>query len=216
MILHSQEQETTLPRTLVFALSGLVVLGLLMIAWLLATRPGPAGSAASGQVIQTTGTAQIGGPFELVDQNGRTVTDATFRGKKLLVYFGFTHCPDVCPTGLSAMSSALQSLGEEAADVQPLFITVDPARDTPDALQSYMTYFGPSFLGLTGSDAQVDKAAKAYRVYYKKAPAKGDAANYSMDHSSIIYLMDENGRYVQHFTHEASPEAIAGALAKMR
>lgn len=160
------------------------------------------------------GQTSIGGPFTLVDQNGRTVTEANLRGKPTLIYFGYTYCPDVCPTSLLLMETAIEKLGPDAArKVNLVFITVDPARDTPELLKGYVPNFGPTFIGLTGTPEQVAAAARAYRVYYQKVPGK-DGAPYLMDHSSIVYLLDRNGRFVSHFTHEAKAEAIAAGLGR--
>jgi protein SCO1/2 len=154
------------------------------------------------------GVAAIGGPFELVDQNGRTVTEKSWPGKYLLVYFGYTFCPDVCPTELSTMAAALDELGGDADKVQPLFITVDPERDTVPVMADYVPSFHPRLQGLTGSDAQVRGAAKAYRVYFAKGKDEGDGA-YLMDHSSFIYLIDPEGNYVTHFSPMTAPEEMA-------
>ncbi len=157
----------------------------------------------------------IGGPFTLVDQDGRTVTEAAFTGKPTLIYFGFTFCPDVCPTSLLLMETALEKLGPDAANkVNLVFITVDAERDTPELLKGYVTNFGPTFIGLTGTPDQVAAAARAYRVYYQKVPGK-DGGPYLMDHSSIVYLLDRNGRFVTHFTHDAKAEAIAAAVGRL-
>ncbi len=161
------------------------------------------------------GRQTIGGPFTLVDQNGRTVSDATFKGKPTLIYFGFTYCPDVCPTSLLLMETALEKLGPDGQQkVNALLITIDPERDTQKLLKDYVTNFGPTFLGLTGTQEQVAAAAKSYRVYYQKVPGK-NGSPYLMDHSSIIYLLDRNGRFVTHFTHEAKAETIAAAVSKL-
>ncbi|MBV8193154.1 MAG: SCO family protein [Alphaproteobacteria bacterium] len=157
----------------------------------------------------------IGGPFTLVDQNGRTVTSDSLKGKPTLIYFGYTYCPDVCPTSLQLMANAIDDLGPDAAKkVNLVFITVDPERDTPQLLKGYVENFGPSFVGLTGTPQQVADATRAYRVYYQKVPGK-DGGPYLMDHSSIVYVLDRNGRFVTHFTHEAKAEAIAAAVKKL-
>lgn len=161
----------------------------------------------------SSGIARLGGPFTLVDQNGRTRTDAEFRGKLMLVYFGYTFCPDACPTALQVMTVALNMLGDKGKDVQPIFITIDPARDTPARLKEYMTNFHKRFIALTGSPEAIAKAAKAYRVYYAKAPgADAKTEDYLMDHSSIIYLMDRKGLYITHFTDGSNPEDLANAI----
>lgn len=161
------------------------------------------------------GHTSIGGPFTLVDQNGRTVTEASLKGKPTLIYFGYTYCPDVCPTSLLLMETAIEKLGPDTArKVNLVFITVDPARDTPELLKGYVTNFGPTFIGLTGTAEQVAAATRSYRVYYQKVPGK-DGAPYLMDHSSIVYLLDRNGRFVTHFTHEAKAEAIASGVQRL-
>jgi protein SCO1/2 len=157
----------------------------------------------------------IGGAFSLIDEDGRAVTQDTYKGKPTLIYFGFTYCPDVCPTSLLLMETALQQLGPDGPKkANALLITVDPERDTPALLKPYVGNFGPTFHGLTGTQAQVDAATKAFRVYYQKVPGK-NGGPYLMDHSSIIYLLDKNGRFVTHFTHEAKAETIAAAVAKL-
>ena len=159
--------------------------------------------------------ASVGGPFALVDQTGAARTDADFRGRWLLIYFGYTYCPDACPTALNDMSIALEQLGAAAGRVTPAFITIDPARDTPARLEDYVTHFHPRLVGLTGSAAAVAAVAKAYRVYFARAPGAAEAApDYLMDHSSIIYLIDPSGRYVTHFTHNSGPEQIVAGLRK--
>jgi protein SCO1/2 len=157
----------------------------------------------------------IGGPFTLVDQNGHTVTSDSLKGKPTLIYFGYTYCPDVCPTSLQLMANAIDELGPGAdKKVNLVFITIDPERDTPQLLKGYVENFGPTFIGLTGTPQQVADAARAYRVYYQKVPGK-DGGPYLMDHSSIVYLLDRNGRFVTHFTHEAKSEAIAAGVKKL-
>jgi len=156
----------------------------------------------------------IGGPFALVDQNGKTVTSDSLKGKPTLIYFGYAFCPDVCPTSLLLMETAVEKLGPEAAKkVNLVFITVDPERDTPKLMKGYVENFGPTFIGLTGTTEQIAQVARAYRVYFQRVPGK-DGGPYLMDHSSIVYLLDRNGRFVTHFTHEAKAETIAQALAR--
>ncbi len=130
-----------------------------------------------------TGQATVGGPFRLTDQTGKTVSDADFRGRYMLIYFGYSFCPDVCPTTLGVMAQALDKLGADSSRIVPIFITIDPARDTPKVLADYMKAFGPSFVGLTGSDAEIKAVEKEYRVYAAKRPL--DNGNYGMDHSSV-------------------------------
>jgi protein SCO1/2 len=164
---------------------------------------------AAGTLLAST----IGGPFHLVDQNGKTVTDGDLKGKWSLVYFGYTHCPDACPTALNDIAIALDELGPQRGAVRPVFITVDPERDTPEVLKSYVTSFDAPILALTGSREEIAQAAKDYRVYYAKHPEAG--GDYSMDHSSVIYVMDPEGRFTASFTHESSPEQIAERLKKL-
>jgi protein SCO1/2 len=157
----------------------------------------------------------IGGPFTLTNQDGKTVTSDSLKGKPTLIYFGFTYCPDVCPTSLLLMETAMEKIGGDAAKkVNLVFITVDPERDTPAVMKGYVPNFGPTFEGLTGTPDQIAQVARAYRVYYQKVPGK-DGAPYLMDHSSIVYLLDRNGRFVTHFTHEAKAEAIAAAVQRL-
>jgi protein SCO1/2 len=157
----------------------------------------------------------IGGPFALTDQNGKAVTADSLKGKPTLIYFGYTFCPDVCPTSLLLMETAIDKLGGDTAKkVNLVFITVDPERDTVDVMKGYVTNFGPTFEGLTGSTEQIAQVARAYRVYYQKVPGK-DGGPYLMDHSSIVYLLDRNGRFVTHFTHEAKAESIAAAVQRL-
>jgi cytochrome oxidase Cu insertion factor (SCO1/SenC/PrrC family) len=161
-----------------------------------------------------SGVALVGGPFTLTDHNGREVTEKTFLGKYMLVFFGFTFCPDVCPTELQVISAALDQMGPEADAIQPVFITVDPERDTPEVLKAYVGNFGPRLLGLTGTPEQVAAAAKAFRVYYAKVKNSGSAADYMMDHSTIIYLMGPDGRFVKHMTYTTDAAKLAGELKK--
>jgi protein SCO1/2 len=156
--------------------------------------------------------ASVGGPFHLEDQNGQPFTDADMKGHPYLVFFGFTHCPDICPTTLFEMSQVLKALGPDADRTGALFITVDPERDTPQAIKDYLSNFDPHLRGLTGDKASVDAAIKAYRVYAKKVPLeKGD---YTMDHTAIVYLMDKDGRFVAPFDTKRPPEAEAAELRR--
>jgi len=162
------------------------------------------------QNVAGVGEVLVGGPFELIDQNGAVRREADFRGDYMLVYFGYSFCPDICPTSLWAMTVALDSLPTEtAARIQPVFVTVDPARDTVEALARYATNFHPRLVALTGSEQQVAEAAKAYRIYYAR---QGDGEDYLVDHTSLIYLIDPSGKYVTHFNHLASSEEIAARL----
>jgi protein SCO1/2 len=157
-----------------------------------------------------TAAVSVGGPFTLVDQDGHKKTDRDFRGHFVLLYFGYTYCPDVCPTTLALMADVLERLGPKAARIAPLFITIDPDRDTPAVLKKYLAAFGPRFVGLTGSAADIAKVAHLYRVYYAKNKLAG--GNYSVDHSSVIYLLDPNGKFVKAYVDDAPPAAIADDL----
>ncbi len=168
----------------------------------------------SGAKLSSPGfqVAQIGGPFRLIDQNGKPVTEQDMKGKPFLVFFGFTHCPDVCPTTLFDVSEVLRSLGPDADRAGALFITVDPERDTAAALKDYLASFDPHLRGLTGDADALATVAKEYRVYYKKVPL--DGGDYTMDHTAIVYLMDKDGRFVSPFSLKRKPEVAAAELRK--
>lgn len=154
----------------------------------------------------------IGGPFTLTDQNGQQVSDRDLAGKPYLVFFGFTHCPDVCPTTLFDISEVLRSLGPDADKTSALFISVDPERDTPAALKDYLASFDPHVRGLTGDPATLATVFKEFRVYFKKVPLEG--GDYTMDHSALVYLMDKDGRFVAPFSLKRPPEAAAADLRR--
>jgi protein SCO1 len=156
--------------------------------------------------------AAIGGPFRLVDQNGQPFSDKDLRGKTFLVFFGFTHCPDVCPTTLFEISEIMRNLGREADRTAALFISVDPERDTPQSMRDYLSSFDPHVRGLTGDAAALTAVAKAYRVYYKKVPL--DGGDYTMDHTAIVYLMDKEGQFISPFNMKRTAEAAAADLRK--
>ena len=168
------------------------------------------GGMSSGQ----TGKALIGGAFTLTDKDGKRVTEQDFRGRHMLVVFGYTTCPDVCPAEMQSMANAMDALGGKAEQVTPVFITIDPERDTVAKVADYVKNFHTRFVGLTGTPEEIKQAAKAYRVYYARADDKGSATDYLMDHSAFIYLMDRKGEYVTHFAYGASPEKIAAGLEK--
>jgi len=158
-----------------------------------------------------SGTALVGGPFSLVNQDGQRVTEQDFRGHYMLVFFGFTFCPDVCPTELQVMMAALGRLGARGEAVQPVFITVDPERDSPEVMKAYVGNFGARLVGLTGSAAEIAAVAKAYRVYYAKT-GDVDSADYLVDHTSIIYLMAPDGSFRTHFTYTTDAEKLADGI----
>jgi protein SCO1/2 len=163
---------------------------------------------------QSTGEALIGGPFTMVNHKGETVTEKTFAGKPMLLFFGYTWCPDVCPTELQVMAEALRQLGDRGRDIQPILVSVDPARDTPKVLGEYVVNFGEQFVGLTGTAEQVKAMADAYRVFYARVENKDTPDAYLMDHSSIIYLMGADGKFLKHFTYSTDAKALAEGLAK--
>jgi protein SCO1/2 len=161
----------------------------------------------------TIGKAAVGGPFSLVDHTGRRVTDQDFSGRYMLIFFGFTHCPDICPSALQVMSEVVDRLGPKADRITPILITLDPERDTPDQLARYVASFHPRLVGLTGTPAEIAAAAKAYRVYYRKAATEASADTYTIDHTSIVYLMGPDGELVAHFTHATSVDDMAARIA---
>lgn len=158
-------------------------------------------------------TPAVGGPFALIDQNGVARRDSDFRGKLMLVYFGYTYCPDACPTTLAAISQTLDLLGNRAAKVQPLFISVDPARDTPEQLKSYAANFHPSLLALTGTPDALKQAEQEYHVYVAKVPQSGED-DYLIDHSSIVYLMGRDGRFLDQFPTGMPPKVMAATIER--
>jgi len=196
----------------VLALGAAVIAGAVLASTILSR--GGDGPVRSGGV-RVSGEAQIGGPFTLVDHTGATVTDETYRGKAMLIYFGFTYCPDVCPMSLQVMDTALDQLTEDQrAAFQPILISVDPERDTPQALADYVQSdaFPAGLVGLSGSEEQVREAARAYRVYYARVEDDGVSSEYTMDHSSLIFLMDRDGNFADVFPHGTSPDQLASRL----
>lgn len=155
----------------------------------------------------------IGGPYELVDQDGKTVTQDSYPGQWKLVYFGYTFCPDVCPTSLSVMTEALDGMGADADKIKPIFVSVDPERDTVEQLKAYSEHFHSSFAMLTGTKEQVRKAANGYRIYYAKAE-DDSSSEYLVDHSSITYLMRPTGEFAVHFSHGVSAEVMRVGLLR--
>ncbi len=184
-------------------------------------REGRNGTAVESAEAGPQPAVEIGGPFELVDHNGRKVTDRDFRGSYLLVFFGYTFCPDVCPTALAKVAAVLDELGPLGDRIQPLFISVDPERDTPEVLAEFVHQFHPRIIGLTGSPNRIAEVARAYRAYYRKVTQeeltgeKGSGDDYLMDHSAYLYLMDPEGRFVRVFSHTDPPERIVEALRKV-
>jgi protein SCO1/2 len=186
--------------------AGAFVAGLVLVSAVVLLIGGRAANLGAPQV------ANIGGPFRLTDQEGRAVTEQDFKGRPFLVFFGFTHCPDVCPTTLFEISEILRRLPPGGDKVRALFITVDPERDTPEALKLYLSSFDSRIVGLTGDPDEIAKVIKAYRGYYKKVPLKD--GGYTMDHTAIVYLMGKDGRFVSPFSLRRTAEAAATELAR--
>ena len=166
----------------------------------------------NGPLRSATQAVEIGGPFRLTDQDGRTISDQDFKGKPLLVFFGFTHCPDICPTTLFDVSEVLRKLGPDADRVGAIYVTVDPERDTSATLKDYMASFDPHLRGLTGDADAIQAIAKEYRVYYKKVPLQD--GDYTMDHTAIVYLMGKDGHFIAPFSLKRPPEVAAADLRK--
>jgi cytochrome oxidase Cu insertion factor (SCO1/SenC/PrrC family) len=194
-----QKTSAPSPRVLVFGLITLLLALAIGIYALSSSKLAPVGS----------GIALVGGPFTMVNQKGETVTEKTFLGKPMLLFFGFTFCPDVCPTELQIITAALEDLGDKGSDIQPIFVTVDPERDTPEVMASYVSNFGTRLVGLTGSPAQVAEMAGVYRIFYAKQDNPKDPKNYQMDHSAIIYLMGTDGKFLKHFSYSTDAKALA-------
>ncbi len=200
--------KSRLARAVALA-SAILALGLLAAAGLKLWQGRE--SAVAIEEKGVSGAALIGGPFALTDQRGARVTDADFRGRAMLVYFGYSFCPDICPTDLAAMAAAIDALGPRGAEVQPLFITIDPERDTVERLAEYAPLFHPRLIALTGTPEEIRTAAAQYRVYYEKA---GTGPDYLMNHSGIIYLMDPQGRFVTHFAQGTPTDEIAATIGR--
>jgi protein SCO1/2 len=190
--------RTKRPLVIVAAFSGSLVVGLLLMLW------------ALGGLRTVAAPAAIGGPFQLTDQTGQTVTERSLEGRPSLLFFGFTHCPDVCPTTLFEMSEMLRAMGKDADRVNVFFISVDPERDSAEAMKDYLSSFDPHVKGLTGSPDQVANMVSAYRVYARKVPLKD--GDYTMDHTALTYLMDRDGKFVSPFNFNRKPEQAAADL----
>jgi protein SCO1 len=192
--------RTTRPLVIVGAFAASLVVGLVLMLW------------AMGGLKHVTAPAAIGGPFELTDQAGQAVTEKSMQGRPTLVFFGFTHCPDVCPTTLFEMSEVLRAMGKDADGVNVYYISVDPERDTQAAMKDYLSSFDPRLKGLTGNSQQVAKVLSEYRVYAKKVPLKD--GDYTMDHTALVYLMDRDGKFVSPFNLNRKPEEAASDLKR--
>jgi protein SCO1/2 len=191
-------ERATKPLTMVAVFAGSLAIGLALMMWLL---DGPRGALAP---------AAIGGPFQLVDQSGATVTADQLQGKPTLLFFGYTHCPDICPTTLFDLSEVLKAMGKDADGVNAYFVSVDPERDSPAVMKDYLSSFDPHLKALTGDPAAVARMLTEYRVYAKKVPSKD--GDYTMDHSAMVYLMDRQGRFVAPFKLDRKPEEAAADL----
>jgi protein SCO1/2 len=171
-------------------------------------------SSTTDAETQVTGKAAVGGPFSLVDQTGKRVTDKDFRGHYMLVFFGYTSCPDICPSGLQVMSAALDKLGPRGADIVPILITLDPQQDTPQKLASYIKSFSPRLIALTGTDGDIAATAKAYRVFFQKIPDEQDPSHYSIDHSGLFYLMGKDGALLAPIPHTTDVDQFVQEIDK--
>ncbi len=192
--------RTTRPLVVVAAFASSLVVGLVVLLWLL------------GGLRGVTAPAAIGGPFQLADQAGQAVTERNLQGRPSLIFFGFTHCPDVCPTSLFEISEVLRAMGKDADRVNAYFISVDPERDTAAAMKDYLSSFDPHLKGLTGNADAVAKVISGFRVYAKKVPLKD--GDYTMDHTALVYLMDRDGKFVAPFNLKRTPEAAAADLKR--
>ncbi|HMH61708.1 MAG TPA: SCO family protein [Bradyrhizobium sp.] len=192
--------RTTRPLVIVAAFAGSLVVGLVLMLW------------ALGGLRTVAAPAAIGGPFQLTDQAGRIVTEKSLQGRPTLIFFGFTHCPDVCPTSLFEISEVLRAMGTDADRVNAYFISVDPERDTDAAMKDYLSSFDSHLKGLTGDPDAVAKVISGFRVYARKVPLKD--GDYTMDHTALIYLMDRDGHFVSPFNLKRTPEEAAADLKR--
>jgi protein SCO1 len=193
------------------------LLAVIAVAFLIGAIAGAAAliqTQGSNPPVSTSGTALIGGPFTLVDQTGKSVSDQDFRGRYMLVFFGFTHCPDICPAELQVMAAALDELGPKADQIVPIFITLDPERDSPSVMGDYIKNFSPGFIGLTGSPEAIAQAAKAYRVAFSKFQEGKSKNDYSIDHFALVYLMGKSGEYLTHFAYGTPALKITETLRR--
>jgi protein SCO1 len=192
--------RTARPLVVIGAFSASLVVGLVLMLWVM------------GGLRHVTAPAAIGGPFQLTDQTGQTVTEKSMQGRPSLIFFGFTHCPDVCPTTLFEISQVLKAMGKDAEGVNAYYISVDPERDTQAAMKEYLSSFDPRLKGLTGNAEEIAKVLSEYRVYAKKVPLKD--GDYTMDHTALVYLMDRDGKFVSPFNINRKPEDAASDLKR--
>jgi len=192
--------RATRPLVIIGAFAASLAVGLLLMMWLM------------GGLKNVAAPAAIGGPFQLTDQAGQAVTDQNLKGRPTLIFFGFTHCPDVCPTSLFEISEVLRAMGKDADKVNAWFVSVDPERDTAAAMKEYLASFDPHLKGLTGNPEEIAKVISSYRVYARKVPLKD--GDYTMDHTALVYLMDKDGRFVAPFNLKRSPQDAATDLKR--
>jgi protein SCO1/2 len=193
-------ERTARPLVVIGAFAGSLVVGLVLMLWVM------------GGLKHATAPAAIGGPFQLTDQSDATVTEKNLQGRPSLIFFGYTHCPDVCPTTLFEISEVLRAMGKDADRVNAYYISVDPDRDTAATMKDYLSSFDPRLKGLTGNPEQIAKVLSEYRVYAKKVPLKD--GDYTMDHTALVYLMDRNGKFVSPFNIGRKPEESATDLKR--
>ncbi len=198
--------------TKTYALAAISLVAVVLVTLYAVTQRAGSDRFASCRTGRIAGTAAIGGPFTLTDENGRSVTDADVLTKPSLIYFGYTFCPDICPTDTARNAEAIDALEEQGYEVTPVFITVDPARDTPEVLKEWTDYVHPRMIGLTGTDEQIAAAAKAYRTYYK-APEDPEDEYYLVDHMTQTYLMLPDVGFVEFFQRELEAEDLANRVA---
>ncbi|AVT78711.1 SCO family protein [Rhodopseudomonas palustris] len=196
----SAQAKSIRPLVVIAAFAGSLIVGLVVVLWLL------------GGLQKISAPATIGGPFRLTDQNGQVITEQSMKGKPTLIFFGFTRCPDVCPTSLFELSQVLGAMGPDADRINAYFVSVDPERDTPQSMKDYLSSFDPHLKGLVGTPEATEKIEKAYRVYAKKVPLKD--GDYTMDHTALIYLMDKSGNFVSPFNIKRKPEEAAADLKR--
>lgn len=196
----SAQAKSIRPLVVIAAFAGSLIVGLVVVLWLL------------GGLQKISAPATIGGAFRLTDQNGQVITEQSMKGKPTLIFFGFTRCPDVCPTSLFELSQVLGAMGPDADRINAYFVSVDPERDTPQSMKDYLSSFDPHLRGLVGTPEATEKIEKAYRVYAKKVPLKD--GDYTMDHTALIYLMDKSGNFVSPFNIKRKPEEAAADLKR--
>lgn len=195
-------------RLIIAIMAALSVIAVIAIFTWRSMTPTPDVAFGTVTSVKIPAKIAVGGPFRLTGHHGKPVADTDFRGQFMLISFGYTFCPDVCPTTLQTISAAMDSLGADSAALQPIFITVDPERDTVDSLSTYVDSFHPKLIGLTGAKAETDKIASLFKVYHRKVNAE-EGDDYTIDHSAFIYLMGPDGKFLTMFRHNASPDALA-------